>query len=64
MQIRLCYDVTIYNPVWIRKKTKLKIWDYHIQCYLTEVKQLEEILALREREQKELLDQYQHMIEF
>ena len=46
------------------QKDKIEDLRYHIQRYLTEVKQLEEILALREREQKELLDQYQHMIEF
>ena len=43
------------------QKAKIEDLRSHIQRYVTEVKRIEEILALRERERKELLDQYQHL---
>ena len=43
------------------QKAKIEDLRSHIQRYVTEVKRIEEILPLREREQKKLLDQYQHL---
>ena len=43
------------------QKAKIEDLRSHIQHYVTEVKRIEEILPLREREQKKLLDQYQHL---
>ena len=45
------------------QKAKIEDLRSNIQRYVTEVKRIEEILALRERERTELLDQYQHLNE-
>ena len=43
------------------QQAKIEDLRAHIQRYVTEVKRIEEILALRERERTELLDQYKHL---
>ena len=45
------------------QKAKIEDLRSNIQRYVTEVKRIEEILALRERERTELLAQYQHLNE-
>ena len=43
------------------KYAKIEDMRAHIQRYVTEVKRIEEILAIREKERKDLLEQYQHL---
>ena len=43
------------------QQAKIEDLRAHIQRYVTEVKRIEEILALRERERADILDQYKHL---
>jgi chromosome segregation ATPase len=43
------------------KQSRIEDLRSHIQRYINEVKRIEELLSLRERERSEILDQYKHL---